>query len=73
MSKLSLINRDQKRLRFGIGLRRRGDGDVHAPQNVDLVVLDLRENDLFLDAHVVVAAAIERTSGNTAKVAHARQ
>jgi hypothetical protein len=42
-------------------LRRGGDSDVHTPKLVDLVVLDFGENDLFLDAHVVVAASIKGT------------
>ena len=44
-------------LGFCVGLRGRGDADVHTPERVDLVVLDFREDDLFLDAHVVVALA----------------
>ena len=40
---------------------------------VDLVVLDLGEDDLFLDADVVVAAAVERAARDAAEVAHARQ
>src|ERR1044072_930319 len=53
-------------------LRRRGDRDVHAPELVDLVVLDLGEDDLFLDAEAVVATAIERTRVDAAEVADAR-
>ena len=41
-------------------------------QRVDLVVLDLGEDDLFLDADVVVAAAVEGAAGDAAEVAHAR-
>src|SRR6186713_3259325 len=52
-------------------LRRRGDRDVHAPELVDLVVLDFRENDLFLDAEAVVAAAVERTRVDAAEVTDA--
>src|SRR5262245_37959487 len=43
-------------LGLGIVLRVGGDGDVHAPDRVDLVVFDLGKNDLLLDADVVVAA-----------------
>src|SRR5688500_16710051 len=53
-------------------LRRRGDRHVHAPELVDLVVLDFRENDLFLDAEAEVAAAIERARVDAAEVADAR-
>src|SRR5712692_5841123 len=62
----------KERTRFLVGLRCRGDGDVQAPQSVDLVVLDLGEDDLFLHAQVEIAAAVERARGNTAEVANAR-
>src|SRR4051794_1518227 len=65
--------RGKQRLGFGVGLRGRGDRDVHPAHGIDLVVLDLRENDLFLDTHVEVAAAVERPAGHAAKVAYARQ
>ena len=47
--------RRQQRPRLVVGSRRRGDGDVHSPQRVDLVVIDLGEDDLLLEAEVVVA------------------
>src|SRR5689334_23066346 len=53
-------------------LRRRGDRDVHSPELVDLVVLDFRENDLFLDAEAEIAAAVERTRVDAAEVTDAR-
>src|SRR5690554_6010918 len=53
------LERSQQRTRFLVGLRRRRDADVHPAERVDLVVLDLRENDLLLDAEVVVATAVE--------------
>src|SRR5690606_32317056 len=49
------------------------DGDVHAAESVDRVEVDLREDDLLLHAHVVVAATVEGTAGHAAEVAHARQ
>src|SRR5690349_21847623 len=52
-------------------LRRRGDRDVHSPELIDLVVLDFRENDLFLDAEAVVATAVERTRVDAAEVTDA--
>src|SRR5262245_57364160 len=64
--------RGEQRARLVVRLRGRGDGDVHAPERVDLVVLDLREDDLFLEAQAVVAAAVERAVGNAAEVADAR-
>src|SRR6478735_1460422 len=63
----------QQRPTVFIGRGGRGDGDVHATQLVDLVVLDLGEDDLFLHAEGVVAAAVEGARGNTTEVAHARQ
>src|SRR5579863_3281402 len=53
-------------------LRRRRNRDVHAPDLVDLVVLDLGENDLLLDAQAVVAAAVEGARRHAAEVADAR-
>src|SRR5215831_7710750 len=58
---------------FGVGPRRRRDRDVHATERVDLVVLDLRENDLLLDAEVVIPASVEGTPRHAAEVPHARQ
>src|ERR1700678_1300459 len=52
--------------------RRRGDGDVHATDLIDLVVLNLRENDLLLDAQAVVAAAVEGTGADAPEVPDAR-
>ena len=51
---------------------RRRDRDVHAADRVDLVVGDFREDDLFLDAERVVAAAVERAGRHAAEVADAR-
>ena len=47
-------------LAFGIGAGGGDDRDVHAPGRVDLVVVDLREDQLLGDAERVVAAAVER-------------
>src|SRR5512137_1795170 len=63
----------EKRLRFLVRLRGGRDADVHSPELVDLVVLDLRKDDLFLQADVVVAAAVEGTTRHAAEVAHARE
>src|SRR5690554_478574 len=56
-----------------VGLRGGGDGDIHSTDRIDLVVVDFREDDLFLHTHVEVAAAIERLRRNAAEVAHPRQ
>src|SRR3954462_862888 len=57
----------EQSFRFVVGLSGRRDADIHTAQRVDLVVLDLRENDLFLDADVVVATTIKRTAIDTAE------
>src|SRR3954469_11674198 len=52
-------------------LRRRRNRDVHSPELVDLVVLDFRENDLFLDAQAEIATAIEGARVDAAEVTDA--
>src|SRR5690349_8856654 len=61
----------EKGLALLVVLRRRRNGDVHSPELIDLVVLDFRENDLFLDAEAVVATAVERTRVDAAEVTDA--
>src|SRR5215468_2253008 len=63
----------EKRLGFRVRLRRRADDDVHAAYLVDLVVVDLGEHDLLLQAHGEVAIAVERLAVQAAEVADARQ
>src|SRR5690606_616877 len=63
----------EQSLGFVVGLGRRRDADVQTTDGVDLVVFDFRENDLFLDANVVVAATVEGTTRDTAEVTHAGQ
>src|SRR5689334_3432538 len=67
------IERGQQRARFLVGARRGADRDVHAPDLGRLVVVDLWEDDVFLDADRVVAAAVEALRIEPAEVAHARQ
>src|SRR5712691_8880043 len=45
--------------RLLVGARGGADGDVHAPDLGRLVVVDLREDDVLLDAERVVATAVE--------------
>src|SRR5271156_5649700 len=52
--------------------RRRGNGDVHATDLIDLVVLNLGENDLLFDPQAVIAAAIEGARADPAKIPDAR-
>jgi len=47
--------------------------DVHAAHLVDLVVVDLGEHELFLQAMAEVAIAVERLAVQPAEVADARQ
>ncbi len=42
-----------------VGLSGGADDDVHAADLVDLIVLDLGEDQLLLDAEGIVAAAVE--------------
>src|SRR5204863_4597219 len=74
---LSVLERElecgEQSLGLGIALRGSRYGDVHPADRVDLVVFDLGKDDLLLDAHVEVSAAVERARRYTAKVAHARQ
>src|SRR3954466_14208756 len=51
--------------------RRGHDGDVHALDLLDPVVVDLGEDDLLLDAERVVALPVERLARHALEVAHA--
>src|SRR5882672_10757832 len=64
--------RREQRARLVVGLGGGVDGDVHPADRVDLVVLDLGENDLFLHAEAVVPASVESAVGDAAEVANAR-
>src|SRR5437868_8547761 len=62
----------EERPRLVVRLRRGVDGDIHAADGVDLVVVDLGEDDLLLDAERVVAAAVERPVRHATEIADAR-
>src|SRR5690606_40101075 len=74
---LSVAEREAEGLEQGLGFLvgagGGGDRDVHAAQRVHLVEVDLREDDLLLDAHVVVAAPVKRTTGHATDVGNAGQ
>src|SRR5262245_10765497 len=53
------VERRQQRARLVVALGGCADHDVHAPDLGRLVVVDLREHDVLLDADGAVAAAIE--------------
>src|SRR5664279_6083329 len=49
----------EQRARFVVAAGRRAYDHVHAPDLIHVVVVDLRENDVLLDAHREVAAPVE--------------
>src|SRR4029079_19705393 len=63
----------QQRARLLIRGRGRAYDEVHAPDLLDLVEIDLRENDVLLQAERVIAAPVETLRIEPAEVAHARQ
>src|SRR5439155_2104579 len=63
----------QQHLGVLVRARRRDDADVHAANLVDLVVHDLREDQLLAEPQRVVAPAVEGLGRHAAEVAHARQ
>src|SRR5205085_182619 len=64
---------DEKRPRLVVGLRRRANRDVHAPDLGRLVEIDLGENNVFLEPEGVVATAVKALRIEPTEVAHARQ
>src|SRR6266404_4378416 len=63
----------QQRAGVVVGLGARGDGHVETADLLDVVVVDLREDDLLAQAERVIAAAVERAGVQPAEVADARQ
>src|SRR5205814_2099992 len=63
----------QQSARLFVRPRRRADRDLHAAQPVDLVVLDLREDELLLEAERVVPASVETLVGHALEVPDARE
>src|SRR5690606_33600143 len=49
----------QKSPSFVVGRCRRANDDVHAPDLINLVVVDFRKHDVFLDAHGEVATTVK--------------
>src|SRR3989441_7902727 len=64
--------RGEQRARLVVGLRRGGDRDVHPAQRVDLVVIDLRKDDLLLETEAVIAPAVKSAVRHAAEIADAR-
>src|SRR5690554_5762677 len=63
----------QQRATFVVVTGSGGEGDVQTTQGIDLVVIDFREDDLFLDTHAVVATTVEGLGIQTTEVTHTRQ
>src|SRR5476651_1222619 len=63
----------QQRSCFVVGARGGAYRDVHAPRFPHLVEVDLGENDVFLDAERIVAAAVEALRIEAAEIPHPRQ
>src|SRR3569833_2775298 len=63
----------EESFRFLVRAGRGHHHDVHAPDLVDLVVVDLGEHQVLLQAHGVVAAAVEGVAVQAPEVLHPRQ
>src|SRR5665811_179844 len=63
----------QQGSRFVVAARGGAYRDVHAPRFPHLVEVDFGENDVFLDAERVVAAAVEALGVEAAEISHPRQ
>src|SRR4051794_38961678 len=66
-------NRLQQRTCVVVGLGGRRDRDVETTDLLDVVVVDLREDDLLPDAHRVIAAPVEGVRVQAAEVTDARE
>src|SRR3546814_5835355 len=62
------VERVEQCLALLVVLRRRGDSDVHAAHRINLFVLDFRKDDLFGDAEIEIAAAVEAARRDAAEV-----
>src|SRR5262245_40605584 len=60
----------EQRPRLIVVPRRGADDHIEAPDPLDLVVVDLRKDDVLLDAHRIIAAPVEASVRQAAKVAH---
>src|SRR5690348_6846142 len=65
------VERLQQGPRLVVGPCRGADDHVHAPHLINVVVIDLREHDVLLDAERIVAAAVEALRVQAAEVANA--
>src|SRR5262245_14305199 len=67
------IEAAQQGSRFIVGVRRRADGHVHAPDFVDIVVVDFRKHDVLPKSQREVAATIETLGIEAPEVFDPRQ
>ena len=56
-----------------VGLSGGDEDDIHSSDLVDLIVLDLREDDLLFESQRVIAAAVESVGRNTVEVTDTRK
>src|SRR5699024_8582506 len=63
----------QQSTAFFVCFRGCADGDVETANDINLVVVDFREHDLFADADAVIAPAIERFRIQATEIANSRQ
>lgn len=56
-----------------VGVGGGGDDNVQAANFIDFIVVDFRENELFLDAEGVIASAVEGIAVDASEVADARE
>src|SRR5580704_16537994 len=67
------VERPQKRAGFVVRFRRGANHHVEPPDLIDLVVVDLGEDDVLLDAEREIAAPIKALRVQSAKIASTRQ
>src|SRR5690606_27299163 len=66
------VERPQQCAAFIVVPSRGGDGDIHATQLVDLVVINLGEDDLLVDPHGEIATSVEGLGADTAEITDSR-
>src|ERR1700687_4576579 len=67
------LKRREQSPRFVIRSCRGADRNVHAPDRIDLVIVDLGKHAVLFQAHRIIAAPVEAFPAPAAEVANARQ
>src|SRR5882672_7794498 len=67
------VHEPQELLPFLVGPSRRDERDVHPPDLLDPVVVDLRKDDLLRETDRVIPPPVEGARRNAAEVADSRQ